>query len=169
VRKYRGTLLVKPYKSSVRTLLAEVRAIIRASGAMSAGQLVVRLNPLLRGWAHHHRHMVSSETFRNVDYAVWSALRLWARRRHSRRHRWWERYFLPGDGHRAVFTGTIEDRGQRRQVQIFRAGSVPIQRHVLIHRHANPFDPRWHSYFERRHAGRSVVKPRPLTRAFGEA
>jgi len=41
-------------------------------------------------------------------------------------------------------------QGQPYELVLFRAGDVPIQRHVKIKGAANPYDPQWAVYFEAR-------------------
>ena len=50
-----------------------------------------------------------------------------------------------------MLTGELwEPDGTRRPVQLFFAMRVPIQRHTKIQGPANPYDPAWEPYFERR-------------------
>jgi len=37
-----------------------------------------------------------------------------------------------------------------RPIQLFKASSIPIKRHVKIQSKANPYDPQWETYFEER-------------------
>ena len=67
VRMYRGKLLTKPSKASRQSILRQIRAILKTSGHLPAGDVVRRLNPVLRGWAYYHRHAASSETFRDFE------------------------------------------------------------------------------------------------------
>jgi RNA-directed DNA polymerase len=169
VRKYRGKLLIMPSRRSVRAFLGKVREVIRKCRTAATADLLLLLNPMIRGWAHYHRHVVSSRCFHNVDHAIWSALWLWARRRHRGRSLGWvkAKYFPAHGGHQWVFTGAFNKRsGKTGVVRLVRARSVLIRRHRLIRGDANPFDPRWDGYFHRR---RFVdVEPR-LWRAFAEA
>nr|WP_277352297.1 group II intron maturase-specific domain-containing protein [Paraburkholderia aromaticivorans] len=91
VRKYSGKLLIKPARKSIKSLLDKVRVIIKghASGAQEA--LIHRLNPVIRGWAMHHRHVVSKVTFSWVDSHIWQLLWHGARRRHPRKGARWVR------------------------------------------------------------------------------
>jgi RNA-directed DNA polymerase len=82
VRKYNGKMIIKPSKKSVHALLTKVREIIKVNKSIPAGQLVLRLNPLIRGWVQYHRHVVSKATFSAIDHAVFQAVWRWARRRH---------------------------------------------------------------------------------------
>jgi RNA-directed DNA polymerase len=66
-RKYKGKLLVKPSKVSVRSLLERVRDLIKAHKPATQTELLERLNPLLRGWALYYRNVVARRTFKTVD------------------------------------------------------------------------------------------------------
>ena len=171
VRKYNGKLLIKPSGKSIRAFLAKVRGIIKESFGLSPGELVMRLNPVIRGWANYHRHAVSSAAFHVVDHEIWKMLWSWAKRRHPNQRRPWviRRYFRPHGNRSWVFSGETIRNGQRRAVRLFSAGSVPIRRHIAIRGDANPFDPAWNAYFERRRNSSSVVTPRPRKRALQEA
>jgi RNA-directed DNA polymerase len=174
VRKYGGKMLIKPSKASIRSVLREARRVIRSSQSLTAGQMIQRLNPLLRGWAYYHRHGISSRTFESVDNHIWHALLRWARRRHEGRSSRWigRKYFLPHEGRRNVFTGNAGPDSAPRTVRIVRAASVPIRRHVLVRGDANPFDPYWTDYFTQRRQRptvTAVVSPRPFTRAVWKA
>src|SRR5690606_15278393 len=87
IRKYRmrnGTekLLIKPSKTNIKTLLTNIRKIIRSARSMSQTDLIRLLNPKIRGWAYYHRSVVSSEIFSAVDKEIWKALWKWSVRRH---------------------------------------------------------------------------------------
>lgn len=162
VRKYRnGKLLIRPSKASVRTFLAKVRRIIREANGTSAGRMITQLNPVIRGWALFHRHVVSSETFRYVDHHIWQALWTWTKRQHPHKSTGWRRkkYFPPHDGRQWVFSGdSMAALGKSGRLHIFRASTVPIERHVAIRGIANPFDPTQEFYFERRRSLRMAKK-----------
>ena len=70
VRKYRDgkqlKLLIKPSPASIRTVLDKARDIIQTHPQLPAGKLVRLLNPLIRGWALYHRHVVSSQVFKSI-------------------------------------------------------------------------------------------------------
>jgi RNA-directed DNA polymerase len=169
VRKYNGKMLIKPSKKSIQTLLAKVREIIKANKQATAANLVLRLNPIIRGWTHYHRHVVSAETFRSIDHAIVQALWQWAKRRHPTKPRRWVRkkYFRTQGDSSWVFYG--EKDGQRKH--LFRAVRVPIERHRKVKGEANPFDPAWEVYFEQRLAvkiERTLTGKRQLLRLWKE-
>ena len=153
VRDYGGTIVVKPSRKNVATFLEKVRGIIKASKHVTAGHLIVNLNPVIRGWANYHRHVASKRTFSRVDYAIFRALWQWAKRRHPKKSRQWikDRYFETIDQRHWVFHGTVAGREEVIQpVWLLAASSVPIQRHTKVKGEANPYDPAWEPYFEER-------------------
>lgn len=153
IRKYNGKLLIKPARKNVKAFLTKVRATIKANQQSTAGYLITQLNPLIRGWTNYHRHVVSKQTFSAVDRYLWHALWRWAKRRHPNKSRHWikQKYFGPPDGRKWDFFGHVTDKhGNVHQVQLLRAADVPIQRHVKVRARANPFDPQWEMYFEKR-------------------
>ena len=153
VRKYRGKLLIKPAKKSVKALLHKVRSIIKTHHHLSAGQLIVKLNPIIRGWANYHRHVVSKETFANIEYQLYQVLWHWAKRRHrNKSNRWiYTKYFRPHHKRRSGFYGVLKGKdGSVRSQRLVKVDKIPIKRHVKVKAEANPFDPWWERYFERR-------------------
>ena len=154
IRKHRGKLIITPSKKNVHAFLEKVRALIKANKQARAGELVQMLNPVIRGWANYHRHVVSSKTFSRVDSAIFRCLWRWARRRHLRKSRKWikARYFGRLGAKDWVFQGEVIDQrtDATRMTRLFYAASVPIKRHVKVRGAANPYDPDWEVYFERR-------------------
>jgi RNA-directed DNA polymerase len=153
VRKYNGKLLITPSRKNVRAFLDKVRRLIKANKQAKTGSLIALLNPVIRGWTYYHRHVASSAMFSKVDSAIFDCLWQWARRRHRNKpSRWiYRKYFERLDGKRCFFRERSRDEhGKPRIVRLFRAASVPIIRHVKIRGDANPYDPRWEAYFERR-------------------
>jgi RNA-directed DNA polymerase len=146
IRKYRGKLLIKPAKKSVKRLMERVRTILNTYKQAPAGLIIVMLNPILRGWAQYHRHVVSKKTFAQIDHAVYNAIYRWTRRRHPKKSWRWikKKYFKTVGKRNWVFYG--ERDGKERH--LFYMARVPIQRHVKVKGQANPYDPEWEVYFE---------------------
>jgi RNA-directed DNA polymerase len=152
VRQYRGKLLITPSHESLKRVLAEVRRRIKANQQATAGELITSLNPVIRGWAHDHRHAVRSKAFAKVDRHIFQALWRGARRRHPRKSaRWIRRQDFGTHGRRTwTFQGGVTVRGERRTARLFYATDVRVKRHVKVKGQANPYDPAWEPYFERR-------------------
>lgn len=161
VRKYSGKLLIKPAKKSVKAFLRNVRTIIKTHHHLSAGQLIAKLNPIIRGWANYHRHVVSKKTFVYAEHQVFQALWHWAKRRHhNKSNRWiYVKYFRPPHKRRSGFYGVLQGKdGSERSQRLVKVDKIPIKRHVKVKAEANPFDPRWERYFEKRLDAKMVAE-----------
>ncbi|KAI3605754.1 Retron-type RNA-directed DNA polymerase (plasmid) [Cupriavidus necator H850] len=152
VRKYGGKLLIKPAKKSIKSLLDKVREVIKGNASVTQEALIRRLNPIIRGWTMYHRHVVAKATFSTIDSHIWHLLWKWARRRHpTKGARWVRKRYFRCDGHRSwdfATKGSTED--DTCGLQLFRAATAAIQRHIKIRGLANPFDPAWDIYLARR-------------------
>jgi RNA-directed DNA polymerase len=160
VRKYGGKLLIKPARKSVKALLDKVRGIIKGNASATQEALIQKLNPIIRGWALYHRHVVAKASFSSIDSHIWQMLWKWASRRHSMKGaRWVRNRYFRADGHRSWDFAT---KGQADTstsgCRLFRAMTIPITRHVKIRGLANPFDPRWATYFVHRRITKRSVK-----------
>ncbi|MDD5277847.1 MAG: group II intron reverse transcriptase/maturase [Methylovulum sp.] len=153
IRKYSGTLLMKPSKANVKAHLDKIREIINGNKSAKQANLIRLLNPILRGWANYHSHVVAKETFVRVDSDVWPMLWRWAARRHPNKRNPWVKgkYFKSRGARNWVFAATekIED-GTQKEIILLKESDTPIQRHVKIKADANPHDPKWEPYFESR-------------------
>jgi RNA-directed DNA polymerase len=160
LRKYEGKLLIKPSKKSVKALLDKVRKIVHRNASATQAALIQMLNPVIRGWAMYHRHVVAKTSFSLIDSHIWQLLWQWARRRHpAKGARWVKDRYFHADGPRSwTFATTSRVGGLIHRFRLFRAMTIPIVRHVKIRGRANPFDPAWQDYLTRRRiATRSVA------------
>lgn len=131
VRKYRSNrqvrLLIKPARKNFKAFLAKTRKIVKGNWSATAGELIAMLNPVIRGWANYHRHVVSKVTFRKVDRAIFIILWQWARRRHPNKRARWVRnkYFGTVGGNNWVFHGSAKRKDGTTQDQwLLRAATV---------------------------------------------
>ena len=152
VRKYGDKLLIKPARKSVASLLDKVRAVLGKNKAATQAQVIISLNPILRGWAMYHRHVVSAATFARIDHLVWTKLWGWAKRRHPRKPSRWikARYFERHAQRDWVFACANRPPELALRPVLFRLAELPIKRHTKVCSDANPFDPAWTAYFQRR-------------------
>ena len=151
VRKYNGKLIIKPSHKNVQTCLKKIREVLNVNKQATARNLIVQLNPIIRGWTNYHRHIVSKRTFSKVDDAIFDSLWKWAIRRHPNKHTRWvkDKYFKHLGSNKWVFIGETTGR-ESKNVRLVKAGSVPIKRHTKVKGEANPYAPEWETYFERR-------------------
>ena len=73
-------------------------------------------------------------------------------RRHSRKSRRWviEKYFKSDNNRKWVFKDTLTTNDDKKDFILKKMADIPIIRHVKIKKEANPFDPQWDAYFDRR-------------------
>jgi RNA-directed DNA polymerase len=142
-----ATLQITPSKASVQAINARVKTRCKQSAGSTPAQLIGTLNPVLRGWANYHRHVICGTTFAQLDSFVWRRLFRWAKRRHPDKTGRWiaARYFPHHRGEPWRFTDP--DTG----TQILRIQeAVNSQRHIKVKGDANPCDPAWEVYFQHR-------------------
>ncbi|WP_137924295.1 group II intron reverse transcriptase/maturase [Cupriavidus sp. 2SB] len=155
IRKYNGKLLIMPSKANVETFLGKVRSAVKRSKALEQERLIRILNPMIQGWANYHQHVVAKATFARVDHEIWRVLWQWAVRRHPQKGSGWikDRYFRSVDTRSWVFAAATGERfpdGKPILKSLRKAADTPIRRHLPIKLEANPFDPKWETYFEDR-------------------
>ena len=61
-----------------------------------------------------------------------------------------KKYFTSGDQNGLFSIRKTDNKGNVRVFQLFAFGLVPIRRHVKIRSEANPFNPDFDKYFEKR-------------------
>jgi RNA-directed DNA polymerase len=160
VRKYDGKMLIRPARKSIKSLLEKVRGIIKGNASATQEALIQQLNPVIRGWAMYHRHVVAKATFSLIDSHVWRLLWKWAMRRHpTKGARWVKRRYFCTNGPRSWdFATKGPADSSTASLRLFRAMTIAIARHVKVRGPANPFDPAWTTYFTRRRAAKRSVR-----------
>ncbi|WP_295820988.1 group II intron reverse transcriptase/maturase [uncultured Deinococcus sp.] len=151
IRKFNGKLLIRPSKKNVKTFLKKIRTTIKDNKSATQEHLISLLNPMTRGWANYHRHVVSSETFKHADFQVFKALWKWATRRHPKKGARWvkERYFRQyGTQNWAFIPEHTNQQGKRWA--LINARDTKIHRHVKVRGDFNPYDPAWDEYATKR-------------------
>jgi RNA-directed DNA polymerase len=71
VRRYHGKLLIKPSKAAIRRVPERLRTEMRSLRGANAAAVLIRLNPIIRGWAAYYRGVVSSQAFAGLDHHMW--------------------------------------------------------------------------------------------------
>jgi len=152
VRKYNGKLLIRPTKESMSAFLRNIRETIRKHLGMSAVSMIGQLNPKIRGWANYHRHVVSGKTFSRIDHSIYNSLWQWMKRRHRNKSKTWMiKKYLSSGSMPWMFSVKVKDKkGKSRVYEVIRLNHIGIVRHRKIRGKANPFDPEYFEYFQKR-------------------
>jgi RNA-directed DNA polymerase len=160
IRRYRGKLLIKPSKAAVKRVRERLATEMRALRGHNAQMVLIRLNPIIRGWSAYYRHVVSARVFNELDNYVWKLTYKWAKwtHPHKPKHRIITRYF-------GAFNSSRRDRwvfGDRDSgAYLLKFAWTKITRHTLVKGWASPDDPALADYWAaRRRRGRP-----PLDRA----
>ena len=159
-------MIIKPSKSSVRSLLDKVNDILRQHRGGRTINLVRHLNPVIRGWANYHRFVCSKRTFCYIGECIRCQLWRWAKRRHRNKSLKWTKgkYFRTiGNATWCFFAKDRRPGKSPETVDLFRISSISVgKRHVKVRKDANPYLPEYAEYFRKR---RQVNRPpwfRPL-------
>jgi RNA-directed DNA polymerase len=160
IRRYRGKLLIMPSKAAVQRVRERLAAEMRDLRGHNAQMVLIRLNPIIRGWSAYYRHVVSARVFNELDSHVWKLTYKWAKWTHPHKPKRWiiTRYF-------GAFNSSRRDRwvfGDRDSgAYLLKFAWTKITRHTLVKGWASPDDPALAGYWAaRRRRGRP-----PLDRA----
>jgi RNA-directed DNA polymerase len=111
-------------EKSIATIRRKVKALTRRSTfGMVPGEVIHRINQMLKGWANYFKHAVAKRQFAKLGWYARTRACLWLRERQKGRKRmpWREferRYIVPKQG--LVVAGT----------QLFNPGTVPVSRYL---------------------------------------
>ena len=153
-RRYKsGILLQKPAKKAIKSVKEKLRKIVFDNLGESPVKLIIELNYVLRGWTNYHKHIVSKEIFKEIDFYLWKRLGRWCKRRHSNKSwKWIKLKYFSASDENSSFSALYKAKkgGKLKVYKIFRAGKVPIIRHTKIKSSANPFNKVDDKYFKKR-------------------
>jgi RNA-directed DNA polymerase len=155
VRRYNGTLLIKPSKVAVQRIRERLRTEFRALRGTNAAAVIAKINPITRGWAAYYRGVVSSSTFSSLDNHLWALCYKWATFRHANKPKKWivARYFGKYNkfrNDRWVFGDAASG------IYLAKPSWTGIVRHTMVKGGASPDDPALAEYWATR---RRRVKP----------
>ena len=153
IRKYKGTLLIKPSKKNVKEFLAKIKSIVRKNQAIRQDKLIGLLNPVITGWGNYYKGCVAAKTFKNADAQIFYKLWAWALRRHRHKGKKWvyNRYFLSKKGRAWTFGMMLKNNGKPFPYTLKYLSDIDTKtKPIKIRSKANPFDPEWRPYFEMR-------------------
>lgn len=134
-RKFKGKLIVKPSKYSIKTLIRKCANIILKEGkASSQSELIRRLNQVIRGWSNYHRHVVASQAFSCVNNTLYLLLLKWAKHRHPNKNKWWQlnRYWHEKNMKRWLFMSDEYELINLRRIKIIRHPKLQISKNPFL-------------------------------------
>jgi RNA-directed DNA polymerase len=151
-------LLIKPSKEAVQDVQKKLKDQWNKAQGTSVQSVLVKLNPIIGGWANYFRTAVAKEIFNSLDRWMFSKTDRYTRRMHPKksadwRHRtYWGRFQL--DRLDSWVFGDKQTGGYLLKFSWF-----PIERHTLVKGKSSPDDPRLKDYWMKR----QEAKARDLT------
>lgn len=151
-RKYNGILLIKPAKKSLKKFMTKIRGIIDSKKGSKQESLIRLLNPVITGWVNYYKECVASDIFRKADYLIFEKLWQWAKRRHPKKGKYWiaSKYFTKVKNRNWCFVANFKKGDKEDRIALKRLYDTKIIRYRMVKCEANPFDPEWKDYFEKR-------------------
>ena len=144
-RRFGKSLFVKPRKEKVQRFLRHVQEILDANKQARLRDLVVLLNPVIRGWVNYYRFCNAKQAFSRVDHLLFWKLWRWSRRRHPHKSAEWVRGKYFGDGGSRAWRF-----GEKGGLKLCIAAEMPLLSFKKVHGRASPFDPRLRNYWNTR-------------------
>jgi RNA-directed DNA polymerase len=123
-------VIIRPSKETIKNHIAETKRIIRKHRSSPQEVLIVKLSPVVRGWANSYRTQASKHTFEICDYHLWRQLRRWAKyrlgggTRKQRVKKYWK------DGKFAA----------NEKYRLRMHSETPITRHINVEGSRSPYD-----------------------------
>ena len=133
-RKFKGKLIIKPSKESIKSLIRKFSTIILKEGkAEKQSELIRRLNLLIRGWTNYHKHTVASNAFSYVNNMLYLLLQRWAKQRHPNKNKYWRlsKYWHQRGHKRWLF--------MTEEYSLINLRRISIRRHPKLQISKNPF------------------------------
>ncbi len=116
--------------------------MVKRAGASPEEILIIRLNPVIRGWANYFSYSNAKQTFNRLDQILWWKLWKTMRRRHKSkgRTRTIQTYFKKSDG-KWQFRCAPSPNGNERMLRTF--SETPIEKHYPIGKSRLFYDGDW--------------------------
>jgi RNA-directed DNA polymerase len=137
--------LIKPSKDASKRHYRQLAETISRNKTARQENLIRQLNPIIAGWSHYHRAVVSKKVFHTLDQKLYHRLARWARYRHPKKGRHWiaNRYWRATKSKTWVF-------GTPNGPALNQHANVPIIRHAKVKGDASPYDGNWSYWAARR-------------------
>ena len=144
-------LLIKPSKASVKKAKETIKNVFIQLRGRPVGDLIMKLNPIIRGIGNYWSGEVSKKIFSNLDNFIWIKIRKYLKNLHDHKPFKWifKRYFKPD------YMGVSKDRWiltdpHNDKTQLFKMSWIPIVRHAVVKYRNSPDDASLKEYYEQR-------------------
>ena len=130
--------IIKPSNKSIKEHYHKLAKIIETHKAAPQRALIVKLQPIITGWANYYRCACSKESFSKLDHLLYWKLSRWGFRRHPRKGKYWvNRKYWQTKGLSNWNFGYKD--GNKINTLIFHA-KTKIIRHIKVKGYSSPYD-----------------------------
>lgn len=152
IRKYRGTLLIKPNAASIKRFSDTLRETISTLGNSLTVKLISSLNSKIRGWSNFYSNSVAKKIFQDIDKVVFDSLWRMLKSKHPNKNARWIRikYFTRIGERDWCFFCKVKDKSGAKIFNLIQCAKTKIKRHIKIKGRATPFDEDYQEYFAER-------------------
>ncbi|MHC5829686.1 MAG: group II intron maturase-specific domain-containing protein, partial [Nostoc sp.] len=74
------TTQIQPSRDKQKEHQKKIGDVIKRHTSGSQAELILELNPIIRGWSNYYSTIFASKTFNKMDFLIWQKLRSWALR-----------------------------------------------------------------------------------------
>lgn len=131
-RKHSGKLFIKPSEKDVNAFYEKLGNLIGNGLGITKQDLILSLNPMLRGWAHYHSLVVAEAAASWMEWVVlyWRLWRRAKRRNPAKRTDWIRRkYWRSVDGRNLVFACEVATKdGGKGAIEMNQLSGTAIER-----------------------------------------
>lgn len=127
--------IITPDPSQIKLHLERIAEVVDNHKAAPQVALILKLNPIIRGWSNYYSGVASKSTFAKVDSLTYNKLRAWARRRGK------------GNINQGKYWRTVGKRSwcfsTELGLELLLHSATPIVRHVKVRGNASPYNGDW--------------------------
>jgi RNA-directed DNA polymerase len=144
-------LLIKPSKSSIKKSKEKIRNIFKEMRGVSVGELITRLNPVIRGIGNYWSSEVSKKTFNEIDHYLWIKVKKHLKHMYPKKSWTWRinNCFKPDHTGASKDNSILTDPKDSTN-QLIKMKWIPIKRHTPIKYKNCPDNPKLKQYFDER-------------------
>jgi len=99
----------------------------------SPGQVIFKLNPIIRGWAEYYKYANSSKTFRDLNSKLWSLFFSWLTHKYPRSSRTslYKNHFL-SSGRSHIPKGYLNENGKSTLIKLISFQDCRIVKYTQV-------------------------------------
>jgi RNA-directed DNA polymerase len=114
----RRVVLTIPSKQALAGVMHKIKKATKTGTPLRLGQVLRKINPILRGWAAYFRYGASRQTFSYLGWYAWWRMIYWIRRKHP--HLTWKQI-------RRRYYGA--DRIGEDKLVLYNPATMPVERY----------------------------------------